>query len=86
MSEAVDRLLDADEVAGLLHVPVRWVRDATRAGKLPHVALGRYRRYDRADVLRWVEAQKAGGAAMRFRKHRPGARIGAEPVPGGGTR
>jgi excisionase family DNA binding protein len=73
-----DRLLDAGEVAELLHVPVRWVREATRAGKLPCVALGKYRRYDRGDVLAWVETQKGGGAAMAFRKHRP--------VPGGGTK
>lgn len=73
-----DRLLDAGEVAELLHVPVRWVREATRAGKLPCVALGRYRRYSRPDVLAWVEAQKSGGGGMGFRKH--------HPVPGGGTK
>jgi excisionase family DNA binding protein len=66
-----DRLLDAGEVAELLAVPERWVREATRAGRLPCVALGRYRRYDRADVLRWVQKQKTGGAPMAFRKHRP---------------
>jgi excisionase family DNA binding protein len=73
-----ERLLDAGEVAEMLHVPTRWVREATRSGKLPCVPLGRYRRYDRADVLAWVEAQKAGGAAMAFRKH--------HPVPGTGTK
>src|SRR2546425_1029826 len=81
-----DRLLDANEVAALLNVPVRWVRDATRAGKLPHVRLGRYRRYDSYDVLAWVEVQKAGGVAMSFRKHAPRARNGAVQVPGGGTK
>lgn len=80
-----DRLLDADEVAGMLHVPVRWVRDATRAGKLPSVALGRYRRYDRGDVLGWVAEQKTGRAGMRFRKHRPNTGNGAGEVPGSGT-
>lgn len=60
-----DRLLTAGEVADLLGVPEGWVRERTRAGQLPHVTLGRYRRYDRADVLAWVEAQKAGGAALR---------------------
>jgi excisionase family DNA binding protein len=72
-----DRLLDAGEVAELLYVPLRWVREQTRAGKLPCVSLRRYRRYDRADVLAWVEAQKSGGIAMTFRKH--------VPVPDGGT-
>ena len=80
-----DRLLDAGEVAELLHVPVRWVRETTRSGKLPCVALGRYRRYDRADVLAWLEEQKTGGAGMRFRKHRPDAGNGGGEVPGTGT-
>jgi len=40
---------------------VSWVRDATREGRLPHVKLGRYRRYVRADMLAWVEEQKVGG-------------------------
>ena len=38
-------------------------REATRDGSLPYVRLGRYRRYDRGDVLAWVEAQKASGHA-----------------------
>jgi excisionase family DNA binding protein len=74
-----DRLLDEREVAELLHVPARWVRTAGREGKLPSVQIGRYRRYDLADVLAWVEQQKTGGAPMTFRKHVP-------EVPGGGTK
>ncbi|MBA2295487.1 MAG: helix-turn-helix domain-containing protein [Actinobacteria bacterium] len=65
-----DRLLDAGEIAELLHVPERWVREHTRSGLLPHVQLGRYRRYRREAVLAWVDAQEIGGAA--WRRHRPG--------------
>lgn len=69
-----DRLLTAQEVADLLSVPVGWVRDHTRANNIPHVPLGRYVRYDRGDVLAWVEACKTGGGP-RFRRHQPeGAR------------
>jgi len=71
-----DRLIDAAEVAELLHVPERWVRDHTRSGLIPHVRLGRYIRYVHDDVLAWVGAQQQGGAA--WRKHRP--------VPSGGTK
>ena len=46
-----DRLLDADEVAALLSVPTSWVRQETRAGRMPCLELGRYRRYDRGAVL-----------------------------------
>ena len=56
-----DRLLTAAEAAELLAMNVSWVRDATREGRLPHVKLGRYRRYVRADMLAWVEEQKVGG-------------------------
>jgi excisionase family DNA binding protein len=66
-----DRLLTAAEVADLLAVPTRWIREHTRGGLIPHVKLGRYVRYDRADVLAWIDAQKVGGAA--WRKHRPKA-------------
>jgi excisionase family DNA binding protein len=62
-----DRLLDASEVAALLHVPTSWVRAETRAGRLPHLELGRYRRYDRDAVLAWLEDQRGG----QWRKHKP---------------
>jgi excisionase family DNA binding protein len=66
-----DRLLTAEELAELLSVPVSWVREHTRSGQIPHVQLGRYRRYRREAVLAWVEEQEAGGAA--WRKHKPKA-------------
>ncbi len=65
-----DRLLTAPEVAELLAVPVGWVREHTRSGAIPCVELGRYRRYDRGDVLEWVAGLKAGGAPA-FRRHQP---------------
>jgi excisionase family DNA binding protein len=71
-----DRLLTANEVAAMLSVPVRWVREHSRSGLLPVVALGRYRRYRRDAVLTWVEQQETGGAAWRRHK----------PVPRGGTK
>jgi len=63
--------MDASEVAELLHVPERWVREHTRSGLLPHVQLGRYRRYRRDAVLAWLDAQENGGAT--WRRHRPTA-------------
>jgi excisionase family DNA binding protein len=55
-----EKLLNAGDVAELLNVPESWVREATREGKLPYLALGRYRRYDRATVLAWLNDQRAG--------------------------
>lgn len=56
-----DRLLDAAEVAEILSVSVSWVREHTRNGDIPHKQLGRYVRYDRGEVLGWVQLQSAGG-------------------------
>lgn len=63
------RLMDAKEVAKMLHVPETWVRDHTRSGTLPHVTLGRYKRYRFEAIVEWVEQQQTNGAA--WRKYRP---------------
>jgi excisionase family DNA binding protein len=63
-----DRLLIAKEVAELLAVPESWVREATRDGRLPHLQLGRYRRYRRQDIESWLQDQKAGPPLASRRK------------------
>jgi excisionase family DNA binding protein len=62
-----ERLLTAADVAELLAVPESWVREATRAGRLPHLALGRYRRYSREAIEAWLEQQQAGPALAPIR-------------------
>jgi len=69
-----ERLLSAVEVAELLAVPVTWVRERTRAGRLPHVRLGRYVRYERNEVLAWLSQQTSGRA--RGSAFRPGGTAG----------
>jgi excisionase family DNA binding protein len=64
-----DRLLTADEVAELLAVPVSWVRESTRSGAIPHVELGRYRRYRLADVEAWLEECKRPGRTITLRRN-----------------
>lgn len=71
-AQVPDRLLSAEEVAAMLSVPERWVREHTRGGLIPCVRLGRYVRYRREAVVAWIEEQEEGGAA--WRKHRPGRR------------
>jgi excisionase family DNA binding protein len=56
-----ERLLTAQEVAELLAVPLSWVREATRDGRLPHLKLGRYRRYQAAAIHAWLAEQERGG-------------------------
>lgn len=65
-----ERLLTASEVAERLSVPESWVRAETRADRMPHLALGRYKRYDWPAVVAWLEQQRAG----QWRKHEPKVR------------
>ena len=62
-----DSLLTAAEVADRLSVRESWVRQETRAGRMPHLELGRYRRYDWDAVAAWLAEQRAG----QWRKHQP---------------
>jgi excisionase family DNA binding protein len=61
-----ERLLTAGEVAELLAVPESWVREATREGRIPYLALGRYRRYEHAAIEEWLR-EKRGGPGLPAR-------------------
>ena len=51
----VTRLLTVDEVAERLGVTKDWVWAQARAGRIPHVQLGRYRRFREEALERWLE-------------------------------
>jgi excisionase family DNA binding protein len=55
-----DRLLTANQVADLLALPVSWVREQTRNNSIPHLKLGRYRRYQQSAIQAWLREQHAG--------------------------
>lgn len=55
-------LMTATEVAELLGVPVSWVYEQSRRGRIPTVTLGRYRRYRRDAVEDWIEELEARAA------------------------
>jgi excisionase family DNA binding protein len=50
----VTRLLTAREVAQRLGVTTAWVWAQTRAGQIPHVQLGRYRRFREEAIEAWL--------------------------------
>lgn len=58
-------LLTAKEVADLLGVPTSWVYEQSRAGRIPTVRLGRYRRYRREAIEEWVARIEAGWSGER---------------------
>ncbi len=59
---AMDKLLTADEVAELLKVKTEWVWAQARAGRIPHVRLGRYRRFRESAIEAWLLDHEIGGA------------------------
>jgi len=54
------RLLTADEVASRLGVQPSWVNKAARANRIPHICVGRYRRFRWPDIEAWLEDQRRG--------------------------
>lgn len=53
-------LLDVDQAAALLNVRPSWVRDATRAGRLPCIRIGRHLRFTRPMLEQWAARQDHG--------------------------
>jgi excisionase family DNA binding protein len=62
--QLADRLLTVQEVASLLRVPVSWVYECTRRRlreRLPGIRLGKYWRFQQAEIHAWLEGQREGG-------------------------
>jgi excisionase family DNA binding protein len=53
-------LLTAEQVAQRLCVQPSWVKKAARANRIPHVCVGRYRRFRWPDIEAWLESQRRG--------------------------
>ncbi len=69
--EAMDKLLTAGEVAELLKVNTEWVWAQARAGGIPHVRLGRYRRFRESAIDDWLCELETGGTTAATRPVRP---------------
>jgi excisionase family DNA binding protein len=52
--------LDARGAAALLNVPASWVLAEARADRIPHVRLGRYVRFDAAELQIWWQTRRRG--------------------------
>jgi excisionase family DNA binding protein len=53
-------LLDSKGAAALLNVPASWVLAEARADRIPHVRLGRYVRFDAAELQTWWLSRRRG--------------------------
>ena len=54
-----ESLLTAQQVASVLGVPRSWAYEQSRAGRIPTVKLGRYRRYRREAIEAWLRELEA---------------------------
>lgn len=55
----------ADDVAALVGMTKDWIYAETRAGRIPHVALGRYYRYRRESIDAWLREMERGTSQPR---------------------
>jgi excisionase family DNA binding protein len=62
---AGSRLLEVEDVANYLGVRTDWVYREVRAGRLPHIRLGRAVRFRRESIEAWVDSRERGVAARR---------------------
>jgi excisionase family DNA binding protein len=51
-------LLTPEQLAARLGVKPSWVTKAARQNRIPHVRIGRYRRFYWKDVERWLDSQR----------------------------
>lgn len=58
-------LLDSVQAAAILNVPRSWIAAEARAGRIPHVRLGRYVRFNRDELIAWCEGRAAGPRPKR---------------------
>jgi excisionase family DNA binding protein len=59
----MDRLLTAEEIAERLGMRTDWVWAQARAGRIPHIRLGRYRRFRESAIEAWVTELETGGTS-----------------------
>jgi excisionase family DNA binding protein len=77
-----DPLIEAPEVAAILGMGIDWVYSETRANRIPHVKLGRCRRYRRSSIEAWLSALEAETLAPTTNRPRA-ARTAGGTAPGG---
>jgi excisionase family DNA binding protein len=76
-------LMDAGQAAKLLGVPKSWLLAQARAGKAPHVRLGRYVRFQHSDIAALIASGAAGRLRSNTYKKRDRAGATAGPMTPG---
>jgi excisionase family DNA binding protein len=55
-------LLDPDQLASSLGIPVTWVEQAAREGRIPSYPFGRWRRFKRSEVEGAMRSARGNGS------------------------
>jgi excisionase family DNA binding protein len=63
--ETLTPLLDARQAAVILNVPASWIAAEARTGRIPHVRLGRYVRFNVEELMLWCEGRSVGPRTRR---------------------
>ena len=58
-AQAEEPLVDADTLSAALAVPVTWIEQAARTGRIPSLGIGRYVRFRRSAVEAVLAARSA---------------------------
>jgi len=76
-------LLTAQQAAEVLNVPASWVLAEARSGRIPHVRLGRYVRFELGELEVWWRSRARGPWRSRgvAAEQARGGVAGADPVP-----
>jgi len=82
-------LWDEERLAAYLGVGQRFVRRLCEEGRIRYILIARHRRFDPADVTRYIEAEKRGvedAAVKHAAPRRRGRPIGSGRVAASGSR
>jgi excisionase family DNA binding protein len=63
--QATSPLLDSGQAAAILNVPQSWIAAEACTGRIPHVRLGRYVRFNRDELIAWCNGRATGPRARR---------------------
>lgn len=61
LESSTKKLIDVQEMARILNVPVSWLYERTRVGTIPCVRIGKYVRFDPQEVLAFLRGRKPDG-------------------------
>ncbi len=62
-----DAILSPDQLAALLDVPKGWVYEATAQKTIPYFKAGKYLRFRKSDVDKWIAANAVPASRPPFR-------------------